>query len=100
MIEKNAIITGILLGCIMPVIGYVVVEFIFRMLSEAGLMEYATGQGISKRTRTLALIGICFNLIPFNLAARNKWDDTLRGIVFPTLIYVGFWIYTFSPGLF
>ncbi len=100
MIEKNSIFTGILLGAVVPVFGYVVVEFIFDLLGQAGLMDVITGGASPRRIRTLALLGICCNLIPFNISRRNRWDDTMRGIIFPTLIYVGAWIYKYWSVLF
>lgn len=100
MIEKNSFFTGLVLGAIVPVLGYVVVEFIFGLLTQMGLMEYVSGSGSSRRMRTLALIGICCNLIPFNICRKYRWDNTMRGIVFPTLLYVGFWLYQYSAVLF
>jgi len=100
MLDKDSLFTGIIIGVIIPVVGYLVVEFIFNTLTSFGLMEYVTGGGTSKRMRTLALLGICCNLIPFNISIRNKWDDTMRGIVFPTLAYVVLWIYQFGSVLF
>lgn len=100
MIEKNSLFTGLVLGAIVPVVGYIAVEFIFGLLTQVGLMEYVSGSGTTRRMRTLALIGICCNLIPFNISRRNRWDNTMRGIVFPTLLYVGFWIYKYSDVLF
>lgn len=100
MIEKNSIFTGLVLGAIVPVLGYIVVEFLFGLLTQMGLMEYVSSSGSSRRMRTLALIGICCNLIPFNISRKYKWDDTMRGIVFPTLLYVGFWLYQYSGILF
>lgn len=100
MIEKNSVFTGLVLGALVPVLGYVVIEFIFGLLAQAGLMEYVTGGGVSRRMRTLALLGICCNLIPLNVSRKHKWDNTMRGIVFPTLLYVGFWIWQFGRILF
>ena len=100
MLDKNSIFTGLVLGAIVPVLGYIVVEFIFGLLTQMGLMEYVSSSGATRRVRTLALIGICCNLIPFNISRRNKWDDTMRGIVFPTLLYVGFWLYQYGALLF
>jgi len=99
MLEKDSVFTGIILGAIVPVVGYMAVEFIFSLLSQAGLMEYVSGGGVSRRMRTLALLGICCNLIPFNVCRRNKWDNTMRGIVFPTLLYVGGWVWKFGSQL-
>lgn len=100
MIDKDSVFTGLILGAIFPVLGYIAIEFIFGLLTQMELMEYVSGGGISQRTRTLALLGICCNLIPFNVSRRNKWDNTMRGIVFPTLIYVGFWVWKFAGILF
>ncbi|MBK9256944.1 MAG: hypothetical protein IPM42_15790 [Saprospiraceae bacterium] len=100
MTDKNSIVIGLALGAITPVLGFVVIEFIFNTLTDMGIMaEVGAGVG-SRRFRTMLLIAICCNLIPFNIAKRNKWDDTLRGIVFPTLVYVGAWIFKFYGDLF
>lgn len=98
--EKDSIFTGIILGMIAPVIGYLVVEQLFNLLVQFGLMDGVTGQSVGRRLRTTALLAICFNLIPFNYAKRNIYDKTLRGIVFPTVCYVGLWVYKFQEVLF
>ncbi|MFN8337923.1 MAG: hypothetical protein U0T36_02795 [Saprospiraceae bacterium] len=100
MLERNSIVTGLVLGCIVPVLGFLVVQFIFDTLTQFGLMEAVTASSESRRMRTLALLGICCNLIPFNICRNRKWDQTMRGIVFPTLIYVGAWIFRFYSELF
>lgn len=98
--DKNSVFTGLVIGALIPVVGYMVTEFIFLMLTKVGLMEYVTGGGLSRRTRTLCLIGICYNLIPFNFSRKKRWDNTMRGIIFPTLIYVGAWVWIFGRALF
>lgn len=100
MIEKNSLLTGIVIGAIVPVLGYIVVETIFDLLGHLGLMELSIGGPNSRRIRTLALLGICSNLIPFNIGRKYRLDDTMRGIVFPTLIYVAAWVYKYYSVLF
>ena len=100
MLEKNSVFTGLVIGAVVPVLGFFAIEFIFDLLMKMELMEYVSGSGTSRRLRTKALIAICFNLIPLNIGRKNRWDDTMRGIVFPTLLYVGFWIYKFGAHLF
>ena len=100
MMDKNSIVTGLVLGCIVPVLGFIVVQFIFYTLTQFGLMAEVTASSEGRRLRTLALIGICFNLIPFNISKNNRWDQTMRGIVFPTLVYVGAWLFRFYSELF
>jgi uncharacterized BrkB/YihY/UPF0761 family membrane protein len=99
MIDKDSIITGILLGAIVPVFGFIVIEFIFELFGQLGLMDVVSGTN-SRRMRTLALLGICCNLIPFNYSRRQKWDETMRGIVFPTLVYVAGWVFKYYSVLF
>ena len=98
--DKDSKLLGFVLGAILPVLGFVVVDSLFEFLSEQGLMAQASGAGVSRRMRTVALLAICSNLIPFQWAKRNRYDDTMRGIIFPTLIYVGYWVYFFYDHLF
>lgn len=98
--SKDIIVVGLALGAIFPVAGFVVVETIFGLLTDMGLMEEG-GTGVySQRTRTMGLLAICFNLIPFNWAKNKRYDNILRGTVFPTLAYVGFWLYKYADILF
>lgn len=95
MNEKNTILIGFALGAITPVLGYLVIEFIFDSLSQMGLMDSGGTGYYSKRFRTLALFAICCNLIPLNFFRKRQWDNAMRGVVFPTLIYAGFWVYKY-----
>lgn len=100
MIEKNNFAMGLLVGVLTPIIGYIFVEFLFDMLTNFGLMEDVTVSASSRRERTLGLLAICFNLIPFQYCKSKRWDYTMRGIIFPTMIYVAFWIYRYKDILF
>lgn len=95
MNDKNSIIIGFAVGAITPVLGYLAIEFIFNSLSQMGLMDSGGIGFYSKRFRTLALFAICCNLIPLQFFKRKKWDLSMRGIVFPTLIYAAFWVYKY-----
>lgn len=100
MNDNNTIPIGLLLGAIIPVIGFVLFEGIFNGLELAGLIEEATVSSMGRRQRTIALLAICTNLLPFNFAKKRKLDNIMRGIIFPTLVYVGGWIYTYYDVLF
>lgn len=100
MSDKNSFIVGFALGCIVPVAGYVFVDFIFSIFTDMGWIDAVSPASAGRRFRTIALIAICSNLIPFNIAKNKRWDDTMRGIVFPTLIYVAAWIWKFYSELF
>ena len=100
MNDKNSIPFGLLLGAVIPVLGYVAFEGIFDALEYIGLIEEATLSSLARRERTIALLAICTNLLPFNYAKKRRWDNAMRGIIFPTLIYVGGWIYKYHSILF
>lgn len=93
--DRDSILTGFVIGALVPVLGYVVFEYLFAFLSAKGILADAIGEAMMRRTRTVELLAICANLIPFEIGRRKRWDNTLRGIVFPTLIYVGFWVYKY-----
>lgn len=98
--DKDNFLTGLVIGAITPVLGYLFVELIFDLLTKAELMEYVSSGGSSKRQRTLALLGICATLIPMHICKNNKWNETMRGMIFPIMIYMGSWIYYFKDTLF
>ena len=66
--DKDSIFTGIIIGTLVPVIGFFVIEQIFNLLIQMDLMEYVDGKAVSRRLRTMSLLAICCNLIPFNIA--------------------------------
>ncbi len=100
MIEKNSIIFGILLGAVVPVLGFMFVELLFDVLTYFNLMEAVSPSSSNRRMRTLTLLALCFNLIPFNISKKYRWEETMRGMIIPTVIYAGAWIYMFREVLF
>ena len=98
--EKDSFVFGLLLGAVVPVFGYIIIDFIFNSLVGYGLMAEVTFSTSGRRMRLILLLSICMCLIPFNVAKNQRWDNTMRGIVFPTLVYVAAWIYKFYGELF
>lgn len=95
MKENDNLLIGLAIGAIVPVLGYLAIQFIFEQLSNFGLMDSGGIGYYSKRFRTLALFALCCNLIPLNFFRKRRMDNAMRGVVFPTLIYAGFWIYKY-----
>ncbi len=98
--EKNSILLGIVAGILLPIIGFVVVEFLFQQMTNFGLMDSINPYTSEKRMRTLLLFALVFNLIPLHFFKNKNWLDSMRGVVFPTLIYVGYWMYKYAGSLF
>ena len=86
---------GLFLGAIVPVVGYGILLTIYDFL-EQQLLATDVGFAPDFRTRTLMLIGICLNLIPFHIYQRRRADNTMRGMVLPTVIYMGAWFWFFG----
>jgi len=94
MFEKDSLIAGLLLGVFIPFVSYALVLEIYDQLEAADLISgFGTGDF---RRRTSALLGLCFNLIPFALFNRKKFHQSMRGIMIPTIIYAGVWFFFFG----
>lgn len=95
MFNKNNLLLGIIIGACVPIIGWALIQMLFEAITELGWMDEVSSGTSSRRTRTLALLGICCNIIPFEIYRKKRYDLTMRGLVFPTIIFVGVWIYTY-----
>ena len=100
LFNKNHIVLGIILGICVPVIGYALFQILFETLTSMGIMEELSASSMDRRVRTLALLGICSIIIPFEIYRKKRYEKTMRGMVFPTIIYVGIWIYRYYDVLF
>ncbi len=100
MINKNHILLGLILGVCVPIVGYAIFMMIFETLESAGVMDEVTSGSAGRRGRTLALLGICSNILPFEIFRKKRFDNTMRGLVIPTVIYMGVWIFMYKDILF
>jgi len=80
--EKNSLPYGLLFGVSFPLIGFGILQGLFFVLSQMVNSTYGDW-----RIRTIALLAICFNLIPFNAFQKKKNDNSMRGVMIPTVIY-------------
>ncbi len=99
MLERNSILLGIILGLCVPFVGYAVILMIFDQI---GASEWLNSEmrTISFRARTIGVLAICLNLIPFNIYRKWRFNATMRGIIIATFMYVAAWIIRFSGDLF
>ena len=100
MFTKDSILLGIIIGLAVPFIGYALVMIIFEQLAVAGLMEEGSASIASRRMRTVGLSAVCTLIIPINIYKNKRYVQTIRGISFPFLLYVGLWVYTYRELLF
>lgn len=97
--NRNAIWVGVVLGLAIPFVGYALLLTIFEQVEAWGWLN-PDGFSPLFRQRTLSIIAICLNLIPFNWYSKRKYTESMRGVVFPTTAYVIGWIIYFGKYLF
>ena len=84
MLERNSMLLGIVLGLCIPFVGYAVILMLFDQL---GASEWFNPEvrTISFRARTIGVLAICLNLIPFNIYRKWRFDATMRVLLLPLL---------------
>ena len=98
MLQKDSLPLGLLIGLLVPFVGYAVLLELYDQLASSQVIS-DIGMTESFRSRTIALLALCFNLIPFSLYNKNRCYNTMRGMVFPTVILAIVWFFYFQSGL-
>lgn len=93
--NKNELWVGFITGLVIPIAGYALLAFIFEQIA---LIGWASGEGFSPtfRERTLTLVALCFNIIPFNSYQKRRQLHSMRGIAIITVIYAVAWVVYFG----
>ncbi|WP_235296886.1 hypothetical protein [Portibacter marinus] len=100
MLNKNHILLGLIIGICVPIVGYALFMMLFEAMESAGIMDEVTAGSAARRTRTLGLLGICTNIVPFEIYRKKRFDETMRGLLIPTVIYIAIWIFMYREILF
>lgn len=99
MIQRNNVWIGLVLGLLIPFVGYALLLVILEEMQAAGWLTSGDGELIF-RTRTILLMSICLNLIPFSIYQRQKKAKTMRGVLSATLLYSLIWVVYFGTTIF
>jgi hypothetical protein len=99
MLNRNKILTGLLVGLVLPALGAVLIFYIFKILAMLG---GASGEGFTPnfRERTSMVIALSLNLIPMNIFRRRRWDLAMRGVVIATTLLAFAWVGHYTLKLF
>lgn len=95
--DKQLLI-GLAIGTLLPFVGYAIILEIYNQLTAGGLMN-STGFSQTFRQRTIALLAICTNLVPFIYFNRKGHFNGMRGVVIPTVVYVLVWVVYFRESI-
>lgn len=96
MLNRDSVWFGLAIGMIIPIIVYALLLLLYHFLDTVGVFNNI-GFAEDFRTRTLALVSICTNLVimqTFRKMHRNH--ETIRGILIASMILVGIWFWKFG----
>lgn len=92
---KNKLWLGLLLGALVPFVGFAIFLSINEYIFENGNLGADPERVIFDRS-SLFLFAICLNLIPFTIYQRRRLNRSMRGVLGATLVYALVWLYLFS----
>ena len=95
MLEKNSLPVGLLVGILLPVIGYFLFYSIFEGLEALGWVSDG-GFRPKFRERTVGIIALALNAIALNYYQKRSYFNSVRGIVVVTALLVGLWLYLYG----
>ena len=97
-LKIDSIPAGFLIGAIAPAVGYGLLSLLYSLAENQG---WISDSGLTEnfRLRTMALLALACNLIPF-IIFNNRWYTTaMRGVIFPTVIYAALWMIVYGSKL-
>ena len=91
MLREDSLVVGFAVGAVVPVLAYLLIDGLFDALAAVGVTN-SFGEPYGFRERTLTLVAICVNLLPFRGFVSLRNDDSTRGVFLATGIYAAAWI--------
>ena len=98
--KQNTIKTGVIIGILLPLTVLGILLGGFYLIDQSGILDNVMSMSPYFRERTLTLVAIASNAIPMNLYNKLRYTQTIRGIVFPTFLFIGIWLFYFSKIIF
>jgi hypothetical protein len=93
--NKNTVGFGVILALVVPIIGLVIWMLINLILSSSNVLD-KNGDIFQFSLKTIVLIAVCCNLIPFHFSKDKRWDNMLRGIGLVTISMMFGWAFYFG----
>lgn len=94
MFNKNALVHGLLIGLLAPLVVAGVLFLLFKGLDQLDIMN-ATGFRPLFRERTITLVGIAANALVINRFNKKRFTESMRGVSLATIAYVVVWLLVF-----
>lgn len=94
--KKDSVWVGIGIGLALPLTVYGILILLYEVLDSVGVFS-DVGFAEDFRTRTLALISICSNLVMMQVFRRShRKNEIIRGMLIASMILVGIWFWKFG----
>lgn len=95
MLEKNSLPIGIIVGVLLPIIGYIIFYGIYEGLEIIGWVSDG-GFRPKFRERTIGIIALALNAIALNYYQKRYYFNSVRGVVVTTAVWIGVWLYLYG----
>ena len=99
MFQKNSLVSGLLFGLLLPILGFGVLYGIFSLLESAGFLS-DVGFRPYFRERMISIVAIALNGMALNYYNKRRFTETMRGIVLVTFAMIVIWVILFKDVLF
>ncbi|MBK8955430.1 MAG: hypothetical protein IPM34_07740 [Saprospiraceae bacterium] len=96
--KYNKIWLGLVVGFLVPFTAYGILLSLYDQLDHWEIFN-PVGLSPTFRERTVALLALVCNVIPMQFFNKRYMLFAMRGLIFPTLIYVALWMYYFGLDL-
>jgi len=96
LLKRDSVWVGLGIGIMVPAAVYGVLLLLYQLLDSMGVLT-DVGFADDFRTRTLALVAICANLILMQTFRKKVYQhETIRGMLIASMILVAVWFWLFG----
>ncbi len=99
MFEKNSLALGLVLGILIPLLGFSLFYGIFMILEAQGWVSEA-GFRPMFRERTCGILALALNVALLNFYQKRYLQNSVRGVVAMTTLLIIVWIIVFGKYVF
>ena len=92
--------SGLIAGIFATIVGSALVKMLFEFLAQSGIIQWNNGMFSIQQERTIFVLGIMFNFIPFQYFKIKRAEKAMNGVVIITILATAVWIIYYYKSLF
>ncbi|HEB61981.1 MAG TPA: hypothetical protein ENI82_02410 [Bacteroidetes bacterium] len=97
---SKSIWSGIIAGVFATIVGSALIKMLFEFLAQSGMIQWNNGIFSIQQERTIFVLGIMFNFIPFQYFKIKGAEKAMNGVVIITILATAIWIIYYYKSLF